>query len=286
MLSVILVVFGFKLGLIYALIFSMTFSLIAYFYINKVLKKTKLHIDSQKMFISNVAHELNNSMSVMSLNSEYALRDIDEARLHNVSAEKSQELIGALRTDLKVMKSMAYIIKNLSLLASQEYRLAHSGFEKVNLTSLLGQLCELTEIKAKIKNIDLKSAEKSPYYIWGNESSLTQLINNLLNNAIKYTPEGGKVHAGVSASRTAITLSIKDTGIGMSDDDMKRIFKPFYRSADSLTRKEEGSGLGLAIVSEIAKQHKAMITINSALRGGTEILISFPKIVNSNMLSR
>lgn len=84
--------------------------------------------------------------------------------------------------------------------------------------------------------------------------------------------------ASISTTPDEVIMSIKDSGIGMSENDMLRMFDPFYRSANCEAKKEEGSGLGLSIVREVVKEHKAKIFVKSILEKGTEISVNFPAI--------
>lgn len=252
-----------------------------YFFIGKLLARTKRTLHSQKLFMSNVTHELNNSMSVMQLDSEFALLGTDSKRNLGLSKKKSQELVDALKTDLDGIRNMANIIRNLSTIASYEHKAGQLELSQVNLSELLERLCrEVSKQLADSKDIaiDVQTAHMSPVYISGNLTALTQMIRNLLNNAVKYSPKGGRVTASLSSDSREVMMSIKDTGIGISEKDITSIFQPFFRSADSKARKEEGSGLGLAIVHEIAKEHRAKIRVESTLGEGTEISIDFPAV--------
>lgn len=102
------------------------------------------------------------------------------------------------------------------------------------------------------------------------------MIRNLLSNAVKYSPRGSSVFAAVSETGKEVILSIKDTGIGISQDDMAKVFDPFFRSHALLARKEVGSGLGLTIVREVAREHKANLFVKSVLGKGTEVFVNFP----------
>jgi signal transduction histidine kinase len=266
------------LNMFYATIFLFAVTPVVYLIIGKLLARTKRTLKSQRNFVSNVTHELNGSIAVMQLDSELALHATDSNYQLGLSKRKSQELIDTLKTDLIGLRNMADIIRNLSIMASYEYKPGQLGFERVNLSSLLERLCEAVSTLADKKNIDINIEidNKSPVYISGNEVALGQMIMNLLNNAVKYSPNGGAVTASMSTTTDEVIMSIKDSGIGMSGTDMLHMFDPFYRSSDSEVRKEEGYGLGLAIVNEVVKEHKAKIFVKSALKKGTIVSVNFP----------
>jgi signal transduction histidine kinase len=284
LLTVISVIYILKLNLFYSITGVVILTFLTYYFIGRLLKKTKKNLSSGKLFISNISHELNDSMSFIQLNSEIALQATDSNYQKGLSKIKSQELIDALKNDLNALKDMTNIIHNLSIIASYEYRPNQIELKQINLRSLLESLCKtIANTVADKKKIYIHiDHDSSPIYISGNKTSLEQMIKNLLSNAVKYSPIGSKITASVSTDKNKVTMSIKDTGIGMSEKDMQKMFDPFYRSPDSLVREEDGSGLGLAIVYEVIKEHKAQIFVKSILKKGTEIIINFPLLAQNS----
>jgi signal transduction histidine kinase len=113
----------------------------------------------------------------------------------------------------------------------------------------------------------------------GNPTALTQVISNLLKNAINYTPPGGQITLAVSANPYGeIELYVRDTGIGIARKDLDHIFEPFFRAERSRTRAQGGSGLGLTITSELVKLHNGKISIRSTQGRGTTVTVSFPQL--------
>jgi signal transduction histidine kinase len=111
----------------------------------------------------------------------------------------------------------------------------------------------------------------------GNATALTQVIGNLLKNAINYTPPNGSITLAVSATPfDEIELYVRDTGIGIARKDLDRIFEPFYRAEQSRNRAKGGSGLGLSIAAEMIKMHGGRISIRSTLGRGTTVTVNFP----------
>lgn len=268
-----------NLNIFYSVIFLILLTPLMYLFIGKLLARAKRTLNSQRSFVSNVVHELNSPMSFMQLNSELALHATDSNHQSRLSKIKSQELISALKNDLSGLRNMSNIIKNLSIMTSYEYKPGKLELERVNLGLLLERLCgAVSEQLADNKDINIDIDNKLPAYIMGNEAALEQMIINLLHNAVKYSPAGAHVTASIFNTPQGVTMSIKDTGIGISENDMLRMFDPFYRSSNELARKEEGSGLGLAIVNEVVKGHKAKIFVKSALKKGTEVSVNFPAV--------
>jgi signal transduction histidine kinase len=125
------------------------------------------------------------------------------------------------------------------------------------------------------KALRLSCSAPTPCMIEGDIRMLQRLISNLLDNAIKYTPEGGSIHALVHHnSGQTIKLIVEDTGIGIPASEMPDIFKRFYRS--DLSRSEPGAGLGLSLAKAIAKAHKGKISVASELHKGSRFTVVFP----------
>ena len=107
---------------------------------------------------------------------------------------------------------------------------------------------------------------------------MKQLILNLLDNSLKYTPAGGRISVGLRNGGSTATLSVRDTGVGISKADLEHVFDRFYRADKARSRDPGGSGLGLAIVSWIVDQHEGEIEVKSAPGRGTTVTVSIPLI--------
>ena len=128
----------------------------------------------------------------------------------------------------------------------------------VDLDNLLHEIVETWVHRAMSRRIDLGYEPAGPLYILGNTFLLREMINNLLDNALRYTADEGCVTARVLAQENFVLLEIEDNGIGIADSEAHRVFDRFYRVEDTGV---EGSGLGLAIVREIAELHKAAASL-------------------------
>jgi signal transduction histidine kinase len=108
---------------------------------------------------------------------------------------------------------------------------------------------------------------------------LERALLNVLSNAIKFTPAGGSVHLHVSVEEDQVRLRVSDTGMGISPDDMPRLFRPFFRSSDAYKQALPGTGLGLVIVRSIMEEHKGSVDITSAPGSGTTVTLRLPALV-------
>ena len=123
-------------------------------------------------------------------------------------------------------------------------------------------------------------------YVNGEENMLEELIFNLLENSIKYNKPGGSMNVHVSQVGNSVKLSVADTGIGIPEEHLGRVFERFYRVDKSHSKKIEGTGLGLAIVKHIAQYHCAKVNIESREREGTKITVVFPCETEKNIRRR
>ena len=115
----------------------------------------------------------------------------------------------------------------------------------------------------------------------GNVTLVSELVYNLLDNAIKYNKDNGKITVFVGESAKGVELSVKDTGIGIPPEDTERIFERFYRVDKSHSKKVGGTGLGLSIVKHVCACHNATIRVKSKVGKGTTIYVTFPNNVNN-----
>jgi signal transduction histidine kinase len=134
------------------------------------------------------------------------------------------------------------------------------------------------QLHASEKNIDfsLEIAPDLPPLIEADQDLLHQAIYNLVENAIKYTPEGQQVSVHAHASAENIFFEISDSGIGISEKDQERLFEKFFRSSDREARSQTGTGLGLAIVRSIAEQHGGRVWVESKLGEGSTFHLQVP----------
>ncbi|MDA3894547.1 MAG: ATP-binding protein [Desulfobacteraceae bacterium] len=228
------------------------------------LEKSFEHVNE---FSSHVAHELKTPLAIIRGEVELALsetRDIDEyQRVLNVSLEEVDRLIK--------------IIKDLLLLARLDYNPDVFGFEKISLNEFLKEIHEYSSILAEQKGLasDLEILE-SVYCIDGDKVHLRRLFLNLINNAVKFTPSGGKINITLTVKGAIAEIAVSDSGVGISNKDLKMIFDKFFRAQPYGHKAEPGSGLGLSIARSIARAHQGEITVQSQSGQGTTFTVSLP----------
>jgi two-component system sensor histidine kinase TctE len=217
--------------------------------LNDMLARLAHTIDAQKRFIADAAHQMKTPLAGMRMQSELALRQVDPQEIHRSLEQLATSSESATR-----------LVNQLLALARAENQ-PHAGlaFEPLDLVDLARSVV-LDWVPASFAHeIDLGyEAPEGKLDIAGNAIMLRELLSNLIDNALRYTPSGGSVTVRLRASSGQVLLEVEDTGPGIAPGERPRVFERFYRILGS---SASGSGLGLAIVREIAQQHGADIEI-------------------------
>jgi len=233
--------------------------------VNDLLQRLKQVVDSQKRFVADAAHQLRTPFAGLKTQAELALREPDPARKQHAL---EQILAGAERCN--------HLVNQLLALARNEpgARIG-SARETIELNRLAQQTTMLWVPEALTKRIDL-GFESFPKAVpvRGDTVGLTEMISNLLDNAIRYTPEGGAITLSIGYEAGGGVLRVDDNGPGIAPEHRSQVFERFYRILGS---GQKGSGLGLAIVREIVNLHGATIELGVGTDGkGTRITVRFP----------
>ncbi len=224
--------------------------------------------NQQKQFVSDVAHELRTPLSILSGELEIALKQPPDINEYQQTLASSKQ-----ETD-----RMAKLVENLLFLAREDQRRVKPPFEKIDLTDLLGSVISSLQVESRKKEIRVSfQPESEPTFVWGEPSMLRRLFLNIIENAIQYTPNTGNVRISLASHKQCVEIQVKDTGIGISEEDQKKLFHRFFRAdpSRSLTR---GYGLGLAISQSIANLHRGKIDVHSSLGQGSTFTIIFPSV--------
>ena len=216
-----------------------------------------------------VAHEIRSPM-----NSVLAQLKVVLDGLAGDLTEKQQELL--TKASEKIM-SLVTLSSELLDLARIESGLITQEREQLDLFPLLVDQVTFYQASAQEKKIslDLKKPPELPM-IMGNRYNLEEVLSNLINNAIKYTPEGGKITVSAGVEKTYLCISVRDSGYGIPEDEIGRVFDRFYRVKNDQTRYITGTGLGLAIVKSIMEAHNGMVRAVSEPGHGSTFSIYIP----------
>ena len=156
-------------------------------------------------------------------------------------------------------------------------------WKTVSMDSLVHYAAELIEPQAKAKNVTI-TVDTEPLYAYGNAALLSELIMNLLDNAVKYNTQGGSVHAVLCPEgEDKIKLTVSDTGIGIAKEKQDRVFERFYRAEESRNKATGGTGLGLAICKHIVDKHKGTLSVFSEEGKGTTMTVILPRVSEADV---
>ncbi len=171
---------------------------------------------------------------------------------------------------------MTSIVENLLTLAKADQGLFQAEFAEVDLKELVDELSEDSEVLAEPKHIRVRVQNSEHLMLVGDRVRLRQLFLNLIDNAIKYTPEGGTVTLTMERRNGTAVFVVEDTGIGIPAEEQAKIFDRFYRVDKARSREMGGTGLGLSIAKWIAELHRGTISVQSEPQRGSVFTVSLP----------
>lgn len=219
--------------------------------LNRMLDKIEMLLLSLSQFAANIAHDLRSPLTRIINRLDAGLRSIEKQnpahKLLSHNIRDMEELVGTFNSILKISE----------LEANPDFR----RFEPCDLHGILSNLVEFYEPYAAEKNISLASAIDAPLFVNGEKNLLTQAFANLIDNAIKFTPEGGIITLSAETGEGHTGILIADTGPGVPEEFREKIFEKFFRLEQS--RNTKGNGLGLSLVAAIARIHNATITLEN-----------------------
>ncbi len=233
---------------------------------NKMVKELNSIEYLSKEFMSNISHEFKTPIASIQ---GFAKLLEDE----NITEEDKKEYISIIIEESERLANLSSNIQNLSKIENKKF---FNKDEKIILDEQIRKCIIILNQKVEDKNIDISMNDKN-ITILGNEDLLQQVWINLINNAIKYNNENGKIEVILDENKDYAIVEIKDNGIGIEKEKQERIFEKFYQVDKS--HSTEGSGLGLAIVKEILDLHGAEIILDSEYGKGTSVKVLLPKQV-------
>ncbi|MFP5406339.1 MAG: sensor histidine kinase [Gammaproteobacteria bacterium] len=233
--------------------------------LNLLFGRVDAAFKAREDFVADAAHELRSPLAALKLQLQ-ALQRAPNDGARSVAITR----LGA------GLERAARLVEQLLVLARQDAAAAAGGpSEKIVLADLVRSALADAAPLAHVRQIDLALCEADEAPIDGHAEPLRTLIRNLLDNAFKYTPQGGRVHAFVRRHGAGVALVVEDSGPGIAAAERDRVFDRFYRVAAS--RDVSGSGLGLAIVKAIADRHGARLALgDSEQLGGLRASVEFP----------
>lgn len=224
--------------------------------------------EARNAFVTQATHELRTPLTNIRLYVETAIEEGEKdpatrAKCLNVINQEARRLEGIVTEMLSVAEIEAGQFK------------IHKG--DVRLDALFPEIAGDYGAAAKAKKIKLRFTlpPKLPV-IQGDREKIALALHNLIGNALKYTPNGGQVSVNIEADKKELRVEVTDTGIGISEEDIKRIFEKFYRAKDPRVAKVTGTGLGLTLAREVVRLHGGDITVESTLDKGSTFTVTLP----------
>ena len=213
-------------------------------------------------FIANVSHELRTPIfSVQGYLETLLDGAMDDPNVSMQFLEKAYH--NAMR-----LNALLNDLIDISRIESGELKFS---FRYLDINELIHELVQTMQIRAEQRSVHVELQLTSQAVVYGDKERLTQVLTNLIDNAIKYNVEGGTVTISTTSAKKGVTVSIRDTGIGIPAEHLERIFERFYRVDKDRSRAVGGTGLGLAIVKHILEAHDAEPRISSESGKGTRI---------------
>ncbi|HXK70749.1 MAG TPA: ATP-binding protein [Caldisericia bacterium] len=239
------------------------------------LKKLK-EVDREKfLFLTTTAHQLRSPVAGL----QSLLEIINNGYVGEINP-KQKELI---QRGIKRTNYMLNLISDLVSLASSELQVKKE-YGKVSLCELTSDIVDSLKERVFEKSIDFTfNRPKKELYVFGNEDDLRKAIENIIENAVKYTKENGVVSVIIGEKQDFATITVSDTGIGIPRESLSNLFHDFYRSPNAKEFAEHGTGLGLSIVKRIIQEHNGRIFLASELGKGTTIKIFLPKFKDTGL---
>jgi two-component system sensor histidine kinase CiaH len=240
---------------------------LSYTLAGKTLRPIEEALLAQKQFSADASHEFRTPLSIMKNELEVA------AEGGHISSEDAKALIQSNLEEVNHMSSMVDQLLKLSRSESHQNGFAMAPVKLAEVTS--AAVAKMQKL-AQVKHINLSLEATKEDKILGSFSALQEMVLNLLQNAIDYTPENGSVKIAIKSFGKFQELAIQDTGIGIEPKDLPHIFERFYKADNTRSLRSNSSGLGLSIVHDIVQKHRGKIHVSSIPDKGTLITVIFP----------
>ncbi|HEY3542775.1 MAG TPA: ATP-binding protein [Gaiellaceae bacterium] len=218
-------------------------------------------------FVATVSHELRTPLTSIS-----GFLEMMEDEEHALG-DAGRQYLDVIRRATERLHSL---VEDLLLIAQIEARRIELQLAPVDLAELASRSVQAARPAADEKQIELDVVTDAPPPVLGDATRLSQVLDNLVSNAVKFTPDGGTVTVTVGRNGSGARLVVADTGIGVPEEEQKQVFSRFYRASTAIRRAIPGTGLGLAICHALIEQHGGTIEFRSREGEGTEVVVTLP----------
>jgi signal transduction histidine kinase len=262
-----------KIILLYTLVgFSLLIILLGSIFVYQGLTQERRLLAMKANFLSSVSHELKTPLTSIKMFADMIAggrvqkheKVMEYSALIGKEATRLENLIGAILSYTRM-----------------EHGSTAFKWECIDLSALAEKVFNAVESIGMSRGLELNGHWEKSCWVMGDYTSLYSLVQNLTDNAIKYTPPPGTIDVSVTRDGEYVLFTVVDTGVGISPSEQKNIFKDFYRVGDEMTRSTKGSGLGLAIVKRVADAHRAPILVHSRPGKGSTFTVRFKRAENA-----
>lgn len=237
------------------------------FLARRALVPIQVSWEKQQQFIADASHELRTPLAAILVNLERLFRYPD----HTIEQESEKIMVGMQET-----RRLSKLVSDLLTLARSDSNELQIMPQKFGLDEIVQKCTQVFTQLAIVKEISLETEIEQPLEMDGDEERLHQLLVILLDNALKYTNEHGKIFVSCKREGQRVVVLVKDTGIGIPKEDIPYLFDRFYRVDKMRSRSTEGTGLGLSIAKWIVDAHHGKIQVSSEEGIGTSFLVTLP----------
>lgn len=235
---------------------------------NHALARVELSVEEMRQFSAALAHELRTPVAILRGEAELALRP----------SSSDEDLRQVLMRQIDEFDRLTRLINQILTLARAEGGEVKMADQSVDLVALSASVAEQIEPVAAVQGITLTCKVADGVTVKGDAGWLERLLLILLDNAIKFTPEGGRISVTFSCAKGLAHVAVTDTGMGISPDALPHLFERFYRADSARSRQTQGAGLGLALAKWIAERHRGTIDVKSRPGEGSTFTVSLPAL--------
>jgi two-component system, OmpR family, sensor histidine kinase CiaH len=229
----------------------------------KTLRPVRVAFNRQHAFVSDASHELRTPLAVIRANAEFLQQEQPE----NVEA----------RDIVSETDRLSSLVDALLAVARDDDRGAKALHTQVDLADVVEATVASFQTVTADHELELTYATPDELTVMGDREQLRQVLVILLDNAVRYTPAGGRIHVQARADGKEAVLTVHDTGIGIPEEALPRVFERFYRADDARNRQSGGVGLGLAIARELVTRHSGRISVTSTEGAGSTFTVRLPR---------
>jgi len=238
--------------------------------INAMIGRLERSFAEIRRFTADASHGLRTPLTALRTETEVALRN-------PLSTTEYQHLLASIQEECE---RLTRLTDQLLTLSREDAGTAHQACAPLDLAKLVASVVETMRPSAEVKGLHVQAAGDGPLRIHGDEVRLRQVFYNLLDNAIKYTPEGGTISVQLGCRDETAVITIGDNGIGIPAEHLPRVFDRFYRVDKARSREQGGTGLGLSIARSIVDAHGGRIELASLFGQGTTCTVTLPATMN------